>query len=123
MSIEQLPSLMMAGFRRPEHTFQALEDALGPEVLEGLAVLRTGAPNTNHFSIASYIWIGAFRAVLTTNFDEFLQETAQLYGAFGRGPSPGAQRPLRLIYGPDDIAAPVDASWLACRAFDHARYA
>ncbi|MEK9138867.1 MAG: SIR2 family protein, partial [Bacteroidota bacterium] len=95
--LESLPQFMMAALRRPEHTFQVLIDALGEDVLEGLALLRTGDPNLNHILIGGYLWLGGFRAVITTNFDEHLEQTVRLHEQlFGESPS---QLPYRHLRG------------------------
>lgn len=86
-SVDLLPDLMMATFRRPEHTFQVLQDVIGSEVLEGLALLQTGGPNTNHLLIGGSLWLGGLRAVLTTNFDQHLERVAQIYESIGASPS------------------------------------
>lgn len=91
-----LPQLLQTLYRRPEHTFQVMNEIFGPGPFEGLSMIQAGDPNSNHFLIAGSLWLGMLRAVITTNFDNYIEDAIQFYESVLPSPT---QDPFETLLG------------------------
>jgi hypothetical protein len=53
---------------------QILHANLGSNLIDALNTLVSGAPNTNHFALAKLMASGRAPAIITTNFDPYIEE-------------------------------------------------
>jgi len=59
---------------------QLLYASLGSHILDALNILVRGSPNADHFAIASLAKRGRVRAIITTNFDPYIEEALLMLG-------------------------------------------